>query len=93
MNTDKSGEERPSGDLPAHANASGSICVYLCSSVVSPVFSCRCDSSPHRHATAHCTQVGHPVVASFEPGERWAWCYADEAEVPLPDAALPYLRA
>ena len=37
-----------------------------------------CDSSPNRHATAHFHQAGHPVVQSYEPGERWAWCYADE---------------
>jgi uncharacterized UBP type Zn finger protein len=36
-----------------------------------------CDSSPARHATAHWRDSGHPVVQSFEPGERWAWCYAD----------------
>jgi hypothetical protein len=38
-----------------------------------------CDSSPHRHATAHWRQTGHPVVASAEPREQWAWCYADGA--------------
>ncbi|GAA3218589.1 UBP-type zinc finger domain-containing protein [Pseudonocardia petroleophila] len=37
-----------------------------------------CDSSPHRHATAHATAQDHPVVRSFEPGETWRWCYADE---------------
>jgi uncharacterized UBP type Zn finger protein len=37
-----------------------------------------CDSSPHQHATAHFKEVGHPVVRSFEPGEFWRWCYADE---------------
>lgn len=37
-----------------------------------------CDSSPNRHATAHVREAGHPVVQSFEPGERWAWCYEDE---------------
>ncbi|GAA1349771.1 UBP-type zinc finger domain-containing protein [Saccharothrix algeriensis] len=36
-----------------------------------------CDSSPRRHATAHFHASGHPVVRSFEPGERWRWCYAD----------------
>lgn len=40
-----------------------------------------CDSSPNRHATAHFHQAGHAVVQSFEPGERWAWCYADDAAV------------
>jgi len=51
-----------------------------------------CDSSPNRHATKHVHKAGHPVVASFEPGERWAWCYADEEEVPVPAAVKPYLR-
>ena len=37
-----------------------------------------CDSSPHRHATAHHRDTGHPVMRSFEPGESWRWCYADQ---------------
>jgi CPA1 family monovalent cation:H+ antiporter len=37
-----------------------------------------CDSSPHRHATAHFHEGGHPVIRSFEPGEAWRWCYVDE---------------
>jgi uncharacterized UBP type Zn finger protein len=37
-----------------------------------------CDSSPNRHATRHYHATKHPVVKSFEPGETWAWCYADE---------------
>ncbi|MDP9866813.1 MULTISPECIES: ubiquitin carboxyl-terminal hydrolase 14 [Streptosporangium] len=36
-----------------------------------------CDSSPGKHATAHYKESGHPVVASFEPGEDWRWCYVD----------------
>jgi len=38
-----------------------------------------CDSSPNRHATKHAHASGHPVVASAEPGERWLFCYVDEA--------------
>jgi uncharacterized UBP type Zn finger protein len=38
-----------------------------------------CDSSPHKHATAHFQSTGHPVVISAEPGEKWLWCYADES--------------
>ena len=34
-----------------------------------------CDSSPHKHATKHYEETGHPVVISAEPGEKWAWCY------------------
>ena len=30
-----------------------------------------CDSSPNRHASRHAASIGHPVVASAEPGERW----------------------
>lgn len=37
-----------------------------------------CDSSPHRHATAHFQSSGHPLIQSFEPGEEWLWCYLDE---------------
>ena len=51
-----------------------------------------CDSSPGRHATRHFHQTGDAVVASFEPGERWAWCYVDQAEVDVPAEAEPYLR-
>jgi hypothetical protein len=38
-----------------------------------------CDSSPNRHARAHFRASGHPIVSSAEPGETWAWCFADEA--------------
>ncbi|AGA28257.1 ubiquitin carboxyl-terminal hydrolase 14 [Singulisphaera acidiphila] len=51
-----------------------------------------CDSSPGRHATQHFHHTHHPVVASFEPGERWAWCYVDQAEQDVPEQALPYLK-
>jgi hypothetical protein len=36
-----------------------------------------CDSSPNRHASAHARQEDHPIVRSFEPGERWIWCFVD----------------
>jgi uncharacterized UBP type Zn finger protein len=40
-----------------------------------------CDNSPNRHATKHAHDSGHPVIASAEPGERWLYCYPDEAYV------------
>jgi hypothetical protein len=40
-----------------------------------------CDSSPNRHATRHAQATGHPVIASAEPGERWLYCYPDDAFV------------
>lgn len=38
-----------------------------------------CDSSPNRHASAHARGSDHPVIASAEPGERWLYCYPDDA--------------
>lgn len=38
-----------------------------------------CDSSPNRHATKHAHATGHPVIVSAEPGERWLFCYIDNA--------------
>jgi hypothetical protein len=32
------------------------------------------------------------VVASFEPGERWAWCFIDQTEMGVPEKFEPYLR-
>jgi len=37
-----------------------------------------CDSSKNKHASKHYRHVKHPIVQSFEPGEDWRWCYADE---------------
>jgi uncharacterized UBP type Zn finger protein len=42
-----------------------------------------CDSSPNRHASAHFRELGHALVRSAEPGEDWAWCYADEVALAL----------
>jgi uncharacterized UBP type Zn finger protein len=36
------------------------------------------DSSKNRHARAHYDDIGHPLIRSAEPGERWIWCYIDE---------------
>jgi ubiquitin-hydrolase Zn-finger-containing protein len=40
-----------------------------------------CDDSPNQHASKHAASSGHPVIASAEPGERWLYCYPDEAFV------------
>ena len=38
-----------------------------------------CDNSKNKHATKHAKASGHPVIASAEPGERWLYCYPDDA--------------
>ena len=34
-----------------------------------------CDASPGQHASNHHAATGHPVIASFEPGEPWFYDY------------------
>jgi hypothetical protein len=34
-----------------------------------------CDTSPNQHATKHSQTDGHPIIASFEPGETWFYDY------------------
>ena len=40
-----------------------------------------CDSSPNQHASKHARATGHPVIASAQRGERWLYCYPDDAFV------------
>jgi uncharacterized UBP type Zn finger protein len=40
-----------------------------------------CDSSPNQHASKHAGSTGHPVIASAQQGERWLYCYPDDAFV------------
>ena len=37
-----------------------------------------CDDAKNRHAARHVHGSGHPIIRSFEPGEDWGWCSADE---------------
>jgi Zn-finger in ubiquitin-hydrolases and other protein len=48
-----------------------------------------CDSSPKRHATAHFKATGHPIIASFEPGEMWFYSYVTQDVVPGARLAEP----
>jgi uncharacterized UBP type Zn finger protein len=51
-----------------------------------------CDSSPNRHATKHFEHTTHAVMASFERGERWAWCYVDQTQIDVPTRVAQSLR-
>jgi hypothetical protein len=49
-----------------------------------------CDSSPHRHATAHFHEhPTHALIRSYEPGEEWWWCYIDELAFETDDEPSP----
>ncbi len=43
-----------------------------------------CDDSPERHATAHGSSTGHPIIRSVEPGEDWCFCFVDEVGMLIP---------
>jgi len=55
------------GDIWVHLRTCQECGVTLC-----------CDSSPNQHASKHARSIGHPVVASAEPDERWLYCYPDD---------------
>jgi CPA2 family monovalent cation:H+ antiporter-2 len=50
-----------------------------------------CDSSKNQHARRHYERGGHAVIASYEPGETWRYCFADD--VMLPELVRPMRSA
>ena len=75
--------KRPSGVVPRSEGcqeclASGSGWVHLRLCLSCGHMGC-CDSSKNKHATKHYRATRHPVIRSFEPGEEWGYCYADDA--------------
>ncbi|MEN9341782.1 MAG: hypothetical protein RIQ54_38 [Candidatus Parcubacteria bacterium] len=37
-----------------------------------------CDSSKNKHATAHFSKTGHPIMQAYREGsQQWKWCYVD----------------
>ena len=74
---EKAHVHRPTGGCP-DCLAIGSSWVHLRVCLACGHVGC-CDSSPHRHATAHYQHTHHPIITSGEAGETWAYCYPDEA--------------
>ncbi len=52
-----------------------------------------CEDSEHAHALKHFNQTGHPMIASFEPGETWGWCYVDRRYFDPMPGRLPKRRS
>lgn len=55
----------------------GDVWVHLRECMICGHVGC-CDNSKNRHATRHFHATRHPIIRSFEPGEDWGWCYADQ---------------
>ena len=51
-----------------------------------------CDTSPSQHATNHFKTTGHPVAATFEPGEEWMWNYESQSFIQSTPLAPPQSR-
>jgi hypothetical protein len=51
-----------------------------------------CDSSPNQHASKHSAATGHPIITSFESGERWFYDYRNEQFIPVPKLPAPQSR-
>ena len=49
-----------------------------------------CDSSPNQHASKHNAATGHPIITSFEPGERWFYDYRTGDFFAGPKLVAPY---
>lgn len=44
-----------------------------------------CDQSQHQHARVHFEEhPAHVLLRSFEPGEAWWYCWADDVAFELP---------
>ncbi len=37
-----------------------------------------CNESRNKHASKHFVETDHAVIRSFEPGESWMFCFADD---------------
>jgi MFS family permease len=48
-----------------------------------------CNNSKNKHAVRHFQETNHPIIRSFEPGEKWHWCYIDEVYVRVEDDPPP----
>ena len=47
-----------------------------------------CDSSLGKHARHHFEETGHAIMRSFEPGERWGWCFIDRIGLTFAELGL-----
>ena len=83
---------KPSGTGCVECLASGGWWLHLRRCTACGHIGC-CDNSPGRHARGHVHDSGHPIIASFEPGEDWFYDFRSDkmwaAEPLAPPLAHP----
>lgn len=80
---------KPSGTGCAECLSSGGWWLHLRRCTACGHIGC-CDNSPSRHARKHVHDSGHPIIASFEPGEDWFYDYRTEEFFTGPKLATPH---
>ncbi len=70
-------EAQPSGDGCKECLETGGTWLHLRRCAACGHIGC-CDSSPNKHARRHFEETGHAIVQSFESGEDWLYCFADD---------------
>ena len=79
---------KPSGACCVECMATGGWWFHLRRCAECGYIGC-CDSSPSQHASKHATATGHPIITSFEPGERWFYDYRTGETFDGPKLAPP----
>jgi uncharacterized UBP type Zn finger protein len=46
-----------------------------------------CDNSKNKHASRHAGETEHPIIQSYQPGEKWRYCFPHDQN--LPDTDTP----
>jgi hypothetical protein len=82
---------KPSGEGCVECLASGGWWLHLRRCAQCGHIGC-CDSSPSQHASQHAATSGHPIAASFEPGEDWFYDYQRAQMVEGVELAPPRSR-
>jgi hypothetical protein len=80
---------KPSGTGCVECSASGRWWLHLRRCAECGHIGC-CDNSPNQHASKHHAATGHPVIASFEPGEEWFYDYRTEQFFEGPTLHAPH---
>lgn len=79
---------KPTGDGCVECLASGGWWLHLRRCAECGHIGC-CDSSPSQHASRHAKETGHPIIASYEPGENWFYDYESGQMMQGPKLAPP----